>query len=527
MNVAMLCPEPEILPHLCDCELIPSFWTIGFQLSTILTRRMRGRALLQPFSGVLLPVLCISLTSCSTAKAPRSHSVPDAVKLTSFWQPQLLYILPWPHSRLYVEVDAVEGCQPSDARLNKLRDFLTTYCNKPDSIEIVRGDVIPIQIARGIPPRALARKFLNGPPENESPAAYMYVLFYNNALSDEPIAAGTNRSKATTASHLDSAPRNPHVDCLPYPPVMFMNSNYGAKRYQTDLLLHEAGHELGLASRNTFASDFHCTDKTCLMNWTLRVHLGRYLLGMDPIKQHHLCAHCITQLTESAKQSPPTNLRFVGPVLVRSETNYHVLNLPDRVKVIVGQLTDRDCRDFASAVRAEKVPPENDDLRVDWLIKDEVFEKPTLMTDSFEQVKADPYEPVRMIAPTTFAQFCFSHGQFTNAINMCREAVAKNPQDAWSYNTLAWIKATCPDASVRNGSEAVSAATQACELTRWKLASLIDTLAAACAESGDFQRAIRLQKQALLVSNAPESERGAMQERLALYKQSQPYHETH
>src|SRR5215475_13106714 len=122
---------------------------------------MRGLALLQRFSAVLLPFLFLSLASCSAPKAPRSHSGPDAVKLTSFWQPQLLYILPSPHSRLYVEVDAVEGCQPSDATLNKLRDFLTTYCNKPDGIEIVRGDLIPAETARGVPLRALARKFMN------------------------------------------------------------------------------------------------------------------------------------------------------------------------------------------------------------------------------------------------------------------------------------------------------------------------------------------------------------------------------
>jgi len=98
------------------------------------------------------------------------------VKLTSFWQPQLLYILPSPHSRLCVEVDSVEGCQPSDETLNKLRDFLTTYCHKPDGIEIVRGDVIPAVTARGIPLRALARKFINGPPDDNTapPPAYLY-----------------------------------------------------------------------------------------------------------------------------------------------------------------------------------------------------------------------------------------------------------------------------------------------------------------------------------------------------------------
>jgi hypothetical protein len=507
---------------------------------------MRGLVLLQRFSAVLLPFLCICITGCATAKAPRSQSFPGALKLTSFWQPQLLYILPSPYSRLYVEVDAVEGCQPSDANLNKLREFLTTYCNKPDGIDIVRGDVIPAGTARGVPLRALARKFMNGPPENgsASPPAYLYVLYCDPALCDKPALQEANQpvaslspsdrdkvevrgapTSATRAtSHREPAVRKPHVDFLPYPPVMYINPRYGPKSVQNEMLIHEAGHELGLAGRATDAFAYHCLDKKCLMNWTIRYHVGRSLFGMDPINQRHLCRLCIAQLTESAKQSPPTNLRFVGPVLVRSETDYHVLNLPDRVKVIAGQLTDQDCRDFASAVRAEKVP-ENGEWRVDWLIKDEVFEKPASITDSFDRVKADPLEPVRMTAPSGFAQICLSHGEFTNAINMCQKAVATNPEDASSYNTLAWIKATCPDASVRDGRDAVSAATQACELTRWKSASLIDTLAAACAESGDFQRAIRLQKQALLVGNAPESERGGMQERLALYKESQPYRE--
>jgi hypothetical protein len=477
----------------------------------------------------IAPLLCFCIAGCATAKAPRSQSFPEAVKLTSFWQPQLLYILSSPHSRLYVEVDAVEGCQPRDATLNKLRDFLTTYCNKPDGIEIIRGDVIPAGTARGIPLRALAREFMNGPPENSSagPPAYMYVLYCDPALCDKPAVPDGDHPAVSTTSHHEPAVRKPHVDFLPYPPVMYINPRYGPKNLQNELLIHEAGHELGLAGRSTNAFAYHCLDKKCLMNWTIRYHIVRSLFGMDPINQRHLCPLCMAQLTESAKQLPPTNIRFVGPVLVRSETNYHVLNLPDRVKVIAGQLTEQDCRDFASAVRAEKVPPENDDLRVDWLIKDEVFEKPASITDSFNRIRGDPFEPVRMIAPTIFAQSCLSHGQFTNAINMCREAVAENPQDPWSYNTLAWIKATCPDSSVRNGPEAVSAATQACELTRWKLASVIDTLAAACAESGDFERAIRFQKQALLVGSVPESERGAMRERLALYKQSQPFRETH
>jgi tetratricopeptide (TPR) repeat protein len=263
----------------------------------------------------------------------------------------------------------------------------------------------------------------------------------------------------------------------------------------------------------------------CLMNWTLLYHISRAIFGMDPIKQHRLCALCDNQLTESAKQTPPSNLRFVGPVLVRSETNYQVLSLPDRVKIIAGEVTDQDCLDFAFAVRAEAIPPKSDEMRVDWLLKDEVRDKPDYMADTFNRARKDPLEAVRMTTPKTFAHFYVSRAQFTNAINICREAMTSNPNDDWSYNLLAWLQATCPDSSVRNGKEAIALASKACELTHWQESSWIDTLAAARAESGDFQRAIQFEEQALRTGNPPESEEKAMRERLSLYKQSQPYRE--
>jgi len=110
---------------------------------------------------------------CSTPDAARSQGRVDWVQLSGFWQPHLLYLLDSPYPRLYVEVDAVEGCAPEDATLNKLRDFLATHCRKPEGIEIARSDVIPIKDARGVPSKALARKFMNGPPEktgHSSPA---------------------------------------------------------------------------------------------------------------------------------------------------------------------------------------------------------------------------------------------------------------------------------------------------------------------------------------------------------------------
>jgi tetratricopeptide (TPR) repeat protein len=71
------------------------------------------------------------------------------------------------------------------------------------------------------------------------------------------------------------------------------------------------------------------------------------------------------------------------------------------------------------------------------------------------------------------------------------EKALKLPRrNAYMSKTIAWLQATCPEDSFRNGKAAVEAARRACDLTQWKDYDLINTLAAAYAEAGDFDRAI-------------------------------------
>ena len=91
-----------------------------------------------------------------------------------------------------------------------------------------------------------------------------------------------------------------------------------------------------------------------------------------------------------------------------------------------------------------------------------------------------------------------------------------------AYNNLAWIQATFPDAEFRVGKEAVSMATKACELTDWKNGDCFDTLAAAHAEQGDFESAIKWQTKYIELATK-ESDRESGRERLALYKARKPY----
>ena len=79
-------------------------------------------------------------------------------------------------------------------------------------------------------------------------------------------------------------------------------------------------------------------------------------------------------------------------------------------------------------------------------------------------------------------------------------------EHAMALNNRAWIRAVCPDASVRNGQLAVADAKKACEFTKWKVANCVGTLAAAYAETGDFDSAIRYQEQAITLKKAEPEE---------------------
>lgn len=101
------------------------------------------------------------------------------------------------------------------------------------------------------------------------------------------------------------------------------------------------------------------------------------------------------------------------------------------------------------------------------------------------------------------------------------EAIRLDPTDPVAYNSRAVLRAACPDEKYRDGKQAVEDATKACELTEWKDGEVIETLAAAHAEAGDFAKAIDWQKHA--IEMADENERADLQARLELYQAGKPY----
>jgi tetratricopeptide (TPR) repeat protein len=111
-----------------------------------------------------------------------------------------------------------------------------------------------------------------------------------------------------------------------------------------------------------------------------------------------------------------------------------------------------------------------------------------------------------------------------------QEALVHKPRPATeltALNNLAWVLATCPDDSVRNGIQAVQYAEKACRLTGFKQSGMINTLAAAYAESGRFPEAVATAQTAIKLANDAGDRQAvaATSQLLARYQQGKPWRE--
>ena len=115
-------------------------------------------------------------------------------------------------------------------------------------------------------------------------------------------------------------------------------------------------------------------------------------------------------------------------------------------------------------------------------------------------------------------------GKHAEAVADFDAALKLNDEDDGLLNNFAWVLATSPDDNVRDGKRAVELATKAAELTSYSLPHVLSTLAAAYAETGDFETAKKWSKKAVELGEDDEI-REQLGNELASYEAGKPWRE--
>ena len=111
--------------------------------------------------------------------------------------------------------------------------------------------------------------------------------------------------------------------------------------------------------------------------------------------------------------------------------------------------------------------------------------------------------------------------QWSSAVGAYEQAIKTDKNNLKAFNNLAWILATAPEDKIRDGKRAITLSKQAIVLSGKRASFLLETLAAAFAENGEFELAVEAQR--LAIKDAPASSYKELRSRQSVYEKGLPY----
>jgi len=128
------------------------------------------------------------------------------------------------------------------------------------------------------------------------------------------------------------------------------------------------------------------------------------------------------------------------------------------------------------------------------------------------------------VAHTNLGLALAQQGRAAEAMLEYRKVLETVPGSATAFNNMAWLLATCPDRSLRDGAKAVQLAERAQSLTQARDAGVLDTLAAAYAAAGQFSSAVQTAQTALQLAEAQSNTAlaSALRREIKLYEAGHP-----
>ena len=113
--------------------------------------------------------------------------------------------------------------------------------------------------------------------------------------------------------------------------------------------------------------------------------------------------------------------------------------------------------------------------------------------------------------------------EWDKALTDFNTALVLNSNDFNALVARALLRATCPDAKSRDAKKALEDAMKAGMQTKWQFPGCFDVVAAAYAEAGQFDAAVKWEKRAIADPVFPSVAIDQARERLKLYEQSKPF----
>jgi tetratricopeptide (TPR) repeat protein len=130
--------------------------------------------------------------------------------------------------------------------------------------------------------------------------------------------------------------------------------------------------------------------------------------------------------------------------------------------------------------------------------------------------------PAYLEAQYNLGNALLRQGRTEEAIAAIQKALDLQPANTMIQNNLAWILATAPQPSLRDGPRAVQLAVQASQASGGNNPVILHTLAAAYAAAGQYPSAVETAQRALQLAQANGSLASALPREIELYKAGQP-----
>ena len=234
-------------------------------------------------------------------------------------------------------------------------------------------------------------------------------------------------------------------------------------------------------------------------NGIIAVHISNRSMDLEPVVAH--LAQDLNYQTVTVEHLAPPGQWWIGNS--------------------IWMLLSRGSNSLASpAIRVAARPTQTD------------WEKIPLWTDDFTSLfqilrpKQAQVNPDSAETHYNLANALLQKGQIAEAIAQFQKALHIEPDYPEAQNDLAWELATTAQASLRNGAQAVQLAEKANQFAGGRNADFLDTLAAAYAEAGRFDDAIRSAQKAIELARAAGQQNRIEQfnRELRLYEAGRPFH---